>query len=50
MMLSGAVAVLLGLLMFVIYRLDHPFGSEVGITPVPFEHAVEVFDSVDHGT
>jgi Protein of unknown function (DUF4239) len=50
MMLSGAVAVLLGLLMFVIFRLDHPFGSEVGITPVPFEHAVEVFDSVDHGT
>ena len=49
MLLSGAVAVLLGLLMFVIYRLDHPFGTEVGITPIPFEHSVEVFDAVDQG-
>ena len=47
MLVSGAVAVLLGLLMFIVYRLDHPFGTEVGITPIPFEHSVEVFDAVD---
>jgi len=49
MLLSGAVAVLLGLLLFVIYRLDHPFGTEVGITPIPFGQAVEGFDAVDRG-
>ena len=49
MVLSGAVALLLGLLLFLVYRLDHPFGTEVGITPVPFEHSVEVFDAVDPG-
>ena len=47
--LSGAVSVLLGLLLFVIYCLDHPFGSQVGITPAPFEHSVGVFDGVDEG-
>ena len=50
MLVSGAVAVLLGLLMFVIYRLDHPFGTEVGITPIAFEHSAEVFDAVDQGS
>ena len=50
MLLSGAVAVLLGLLLFVVYRLDHPFGTEVGITPIPFQHSVEVFDAVDQGS
>ena len=50
MVLSGAVAVLLGLLLFVVYRLDHPFGSQVGITAAPFEHSVQVFDAVDLGT
>jgi hypothetical protein len=48
--LSGAVAVLLGLLLFIVYRLDHPFGVQVGITPAPFEHSIEVFDAVDQGT
>ena len=48
-LLSGAVAVLLGLLLFIVYRLDHPFGTEVGITAIPFEHSVEVFDAVDQG-
>ena len=47
--LSGAVALLLGLLLFVIYCLDHPFGAQVGITPAPFEHSLEVFDAVDQG-
>ena len=49
MVLSGAVAVLLGLLLFVVYRLDHPFGTRVGITAAPFEHSLEVFDGVDQG-
>ena len=49
MVLSGAVAVLLGLLLFIVYCLDHPFGNQVGITPAPFQHALEVFDSVDSG-
>jgi drug/metabolite transporter (DMT)-like permease len=47
--LSGAVAVLLGLLLFAVYGLDHSFGSQVGITPAPFEHSLEVFDAVDSG-
>jgi uncharacterized protein DUF4239 len=47
--LSGAVSLLLGLLLFVIYCLDHPFGSQVGITPAPFQHSVGVYDAVDEG-
>ena len=47
--LSGAVALLLGLLLFVVYSLDHPFGREIGITPAPFGHSLEVFDAVDSG-
>jgi hypothetical protein len=49
MLLSGTVAMLLGLLLFIIYWLDHPFGTTLGVTPVPFERAVEVFDAVDRG-
>ena len=41
---------LLGLLLFVIYALDHPFGAQVGITPAPFAHSLEVFDAVDKAT
>jgi hypothetical protein len=48
--LSGAVAMLLGLLLFIIYALDHPFGAQVGITPAPFGHSLEVFDAVDKAT
>jgi hypothetical protein len=48
--LSGAVALLLGLLLFIIYCLDHPFGAQIGITPAPFAHTLEVFDAVDKGT
>jgi len=48
--LSGAVALLLGLLLFVIYCLDHPFGTQIGITPAPFTHSLDVFDAVDSGT
>jgi hypothetical protein len=47
---SSSIAVLLGLLLCIIFSLDHPFGKERGITPAPFQHAVEVFDAVDRGT
>lgn len=48
MMLSSAVAILLGLLLFTVFWLDHPFGRDAGVTAAPFVHAIEVFDSVDH--
>jgi hypothetical protein len=48
--LSSAVAVLLGLLLFIVFALDHPFGTWVGVTSAPFQHSLEVFDSVDHGS
>ncbi len=48
--LLGAVAVLLGLLLFVVFWLDHPFGNELGVTSKPFEQSLTVFDSIDRGT
>lgn len=48
--LLGAVAVLLGLLLFIVFWLDHPFGNELGVTSKPFEQSLEVFDSIDRGT
>ena len=48
--LLSAVAVLLGLLLFVVYWLDHPFGNQLGVTSAPFEQSLTVFDSVDRGT
>jgi hypothetical protein len=50
MILSSAIAVLLGLLLFIIYSLDHPFGHQVGVTPAPFDYSIQVFDGVDQGT
>jgi len=47
--LSSAVAILLGLLRFIVYWLDHPFGYQLGVTPAPFHHSLEVFDTVDRG-
>ena len=47
---SSAIAVLLGLLLCTAFSLDHPFGNGRGITPAPFQHALEVFDAVDRGT
>lgn len=46
--LVGAVTVLLSLLLYLVYALDHPFGP-MGVTPEVFSHAVAVFDSVDSG-
>jgi len=48
-MLASSVAALLGLLLFIVYWLDHPFGTERGVTSAPFERALQVFDSVDRG-
>jgi hypothetical protein len=50
LVLSSAIAILLGLLLFVVYWLDHPFGTQVGVTPEPFRHSLEVFDVIDRGT
>jgi hypothetical protein len=49
MILSSAVAVLLGLLLYIIYWLDHPLGTQVGVTPEPFRQALVVFDLTDQG-
>jgi hypothetical protein len=43
-------SMLLGLLLCIIFTLDHPFGTQRGITPAPFKHSLEVFDAVDRGT
>lgn len=50
LVLLSAVAILLGLLLFVVFWLDHPFGNELGVTAEPFEQSLSVFDSIDRGT
>lgn len=50
MILSSAIAVLLGLLLFLIFWLDHPFGEQLGVTPATFDYTVQVFDGVDQAT
>ncbi len=49
LILSG-VAVLLGLLLFIVFWLDHPFGNQLGVTSEPFEQSLIVFDAIDRGT
>jgi hypothetical protein len=49
-LLSSAVAGLLGLLMFIVFCLDHPYQGQLGVTPKPYAHTLEVFDAVDGGT
>jgi hypothetical protein len=46
---TSTIALLLGLLLCIVFSLDHPFETDRGITAVPFQHALEVFDSVDRG-
>lgn len=48
--LLSAVAVLLGLLLFLVFWLDHPFGNQLGVTSAPFQQSLIVFDSIDRGT
>ena len=50
LLLLSTIAVLLGLLLFIVYWLDHPFGNQLGVTSAPFEQSLSVFDSVDRGT
>jgi Protein of unknown function (DUF4239) len=50
LVLLSAVALLLGLLLFIVYWLDHPFGNQLGVTSAPFEQSLSVFDSIDRGT
>jgi Protein of unknown function (DUF4239) len=49
-LVSSAVAVLLGLLLCIVFSLDHPFETDHGIAAQPFQHALQVFDAVDRGT
>jgi hypothetical protein len=49
MILVSAVTVLLALLLYLVFVLDHPFGP-MGVTPQPFAHALTIFDLVDRGT
>ena len=48
--LLSAVAILLGLLLFIVFWLDHPFGNQLGVTSGPFQQSLSVFDSIDRGT
>lgn len=48
MVLVSAVTVLLALLLYLVFTLDHPYGP-MGVTPQPFAHAVTIFDAVDRG-
>jgi hypothetical protein len=48
--LLSAIAVLLGLLLFIVFWLDHPFGNQLGVTSEPFEQSLTVFDSIERGT
>ena len=43
--LTSAIAILLGLLLWIVLTLDHPIGSE--ITSASFQHALKVFDVID---
>jgi hypothetical protein len=47
--LVSVVTVLLSLLLYLVFVLDHPFGP-MGVTSEPFAHAFEVFDLVDQGS
>ncbi|MGV0738073.1 DUF4239 domain-containing protein [Mycobacterium syngnathidarum] len=49
MILVSSVTVLLALLLYLVFMLDHPYG-QVGVTPHRFAHAVTVFDLIDQGT
>jgi hypothetical protein len=50
LLLLSAVAALLGLLLFINFWLDHPFGNLLGVTSEPYEQSLIVFDSIDRGT
>ena len=45
---SSTVAVLLGLLLCVVFQLDHSYATDQRITSGPFQHALDIFDAVDN--
>ena len=46
--LTSTIAMLLGLLLWIVFTLDHPSASEV--TSASFQHALKVFDVIDRFT
>jgi hypothetical protein len=50
LILSSAIALLLGLLLFIVFWLDHPFENPLGITHAPFQQSLGAFDAIDRGT
>ena len=50
LVLSSAIALLLGLLLFIVFWLDHPFEKPLGITYAPFQQSLGAFDAIDRGT
>jgi hypothetical protein len=50
LVLSSAIALLLGLLLFIVFWLDHPFENPLGITYAPFQQSLGAFDAIDRGT
>jgi hypothetical protein len=47
--MTGVLAGLMGLMLFLAFVLDHPFSGQLKLKPDAFEHAASVFDSVDGG-
>src|SRR5258705_6032848 len=48
--LLSARAILLGLLLFIVYLLDHPLGKQLGGTFETFQASLSGFDSIDRRT
>lgn len=46
--MSTILAVLIGLLLFLMFVLDHPFRGPLGITAEPFEADSALSDQIDH--
>ena len=46
---SGAIAILLSLMLYLVYLLNHSFSVDHGITAEPFQRSLAVFDAVDRG-
>jgi hypothetical protein len=47
--MAGAMASLIGLLLFSCFLLSHPFRGPIAISPESFEKTLVVFDDVDRG-
>lgn len=49
-LVSSTIAILLGLLLCIALSLDREFTTDQRVTARPFNHALEIFDSVDNDT